>query len=968
VTSYHPPIPRPHSARRPSLRVIGVLAWVVFLTVSGLSQLSAAGPDSPVLRVGLDVSARPFSYVDEHGRPAGFCVDLLDAIGRDQGLRFEYVPLPWSDALAQFGDGKLDLLANLTRTPERTRHTDFSTPHVRMSGALFIRENAPRVHSHDDLRALRIAVSSESLAHVYLRKRGLDKNLLLVADMTAALTAVQNGDADAALTPRTLSLKTIRDRDYRRISQSGLSFPELTYTSHLAVRHGRTELLYTLNLGLHNLRENGTYTLLYSRWLGPIETLRESWQLARAHWLTIFLITTAIALVFFLQRRLLRRLRRQTEALKTSEERLTLALEGSEDAFWDWDILNGRVNRSERWAQILGCRPDEIAPQIDALAAITHPDDLERVEQSKRNLMRDGHGRVEYRLRAHDGTWRWIFDRGKVVARDSENRPARVTGAATDITLRKRIEAALVRSQALLEQTQQAAGMGGWEYDLRTRTIFWTKETWRIHDLPPADEPLPEERVFDFCAPHSREIFTAAVSQAITEGQAFDLELEIITATSRLVWVRCIGRIELAGEKVARLFGSLQDITRNKKADEDRQKLQLKMLEAQKLESLGVLAGGIAHDFNNLLTVIMGNASLARATNGTVSAEALEHIETASNRAADLCRQMLSYAGKSRFSLEGHDLNALIQDTTHLFKTSIAKNAVLEFSLSPAPLQVEIDASQIRQVIMNLVINASDAIGTAPGKIRVRSFLKAVTADQMRDARIGQERPPGDYIILEVEDDGCGMSAETITRIFDPFFTTKFTGRGLGLAAVLGIVRAHRGAFFVRSTLGKGTTFTLALPPATGAVATQVKPVALTFSPAEKADGTILIVDDEPQVRKIAASILEKQGYVTALASDGYEALALALAHGMRFKAVLLDLTMPGLDGPATLRELRALSKTVPVLIMSGYSETDARKHIIAAPLVGFIPKPFTADDLLVKIKALTTQAEEMTSNPPDQR
>jgi CheY-like chemotaxis protein len=325
---------------------------------------------------------------------------------------------------------------------------------------------------------------------------------------------------------------------------------------------------------------------------------------------------------------------------------------------------------------------------------------------------------------------------------------------------------------------------------------------------------------------------------------------------------------------------------------------------------------------------------------------------------------MLSYAGKNRFSLEHHDLNALIEDTTHLFKTSIGKNALLEFALAPAPLHAEIDASQIRQVIMNLVINASDAIGTASGHIRIRSALTSLSAEQMREARIGQERPHGDYVTLDVEDDGCGMSAETITRIFDPFFTTKFTGRGLGLAAVLGIVRAHRGAFFVRSTLGRGTTFTLALPPVSSVVPAPVKPASLAPSLNEKAEGTILIVDDEPQVRRIASSILEKQGYVTALASDGYEALALALAHGMRFKAVLLDLTMPGLDGPATLRELRALNKTVPVLIMSGYSETDARKHIIAAPLVGFIPKPFTADDLLVKMRTLTAQAKELTAPP----
>jgi CheY-like chemotaxis protein len=322
---------------------------------------------------------------------------------------------------------------------------------------------------------------------------------------------------------------------------------------------------------------------------------------------------------------------------------------------------------------------------------------------------------------------------------------------------------------------------------------------------------------------------------------------------------------------------------------------------------------------------------------------------------------MLSYAGKNRFTLELADLNALVNDTARLLRTSMNKNAQLELTLAPAALPVEIDQSQIRQVVMNLVINASDAIGSTPGRIRVRSGRQRFTAEQLRDARIGQDREPGDYATLEVEDDGCGMSSETITRIFDPFFTTKFTGRGLGLAAVLGIVRAHRGAFFVRSALGKGSVFTLALPPATAPASGEPKVFPPLVVSDDAPEGTILVVDDEPQVRKIAAAILENQGYGVALASDGYEALALALAHGMRFRAVLLDLTMPGLDGPSTLRELRALNKNIPVLIMSGYSETDARKQLMSAPLIDFIPKPFTADDLAQRISALIIQARTMS-------
>ncbi len=956
------------SARKPGSRACIALLRIAGLAAALYSSSAYAEAPAGVLRVGIDPVGHPFTFIDDNGRAAGFSVELLNAIAQERNFSVEYSAHPWKETLQRFQQGEFDALANLYINAERLRTAEFSVPHAQLPPGLFLRTTAPRVHSSEELSALRIAVSANSLAHDFLKAHVPGSKIHPVGDFQEALIAVENNEADAALVPAGRARRALQEAPLSHVVESDFVPPGLHYNTHFAVQRGRSELLYEINLGLHALRENGTYDRLYAKWIGPSETSDSTWSDVRAHWFTLTLIAFTLTAVFLLQRRLLLRLRRQTEALQTSEERLALALEGSEDAFWDWDIVNGRVYRGHRWAEILASPTTEIASQIDGLRDRVHPDDLDRFEQFKRSLIRDGQARTEYRLRAQDGSWRWIFDRGKVVARGSDQQPVRITGAATDITLRKRIEEALVRSQALLEQTQQAAGMGGWEYDLRTRTIFWTKETWRIHALPPAEESLPEERVFDFFTPTSREVLTAAIARATNEGQPFDLELELVTADHRLVWVRNIGRVELAGEKVARVFGSIQDITRNKKADEERRKLQLKMLEAQKLESLGVLAGGIAHDFNNLLTVIMGNASLARITNGTASAEALEHIETAANRAADLCRQMLSYAGKSRFSLEKHNLNSLIEDTTHLFKTSIAKNAALHFALSSEALFVEIDASQIRQVIMNLVINASDAIGTAPGNIRVRSSVATITPEQLRDARIGQERPPGDYILLEVEDDGCGMSAETITRIFDPFFTTKFTGRGLGLAAVLGIVRAHRGAFFVRSVLGKGTTFTLALPPVASPLPHETKTPPRPAAPDKKAEGTILVVDDEPQVRKIAASILEKHGYTVALAADGYEALALALAHGMSFKAVLLDLTMPGIDGPATLRELRALSKTVPVLIMSGYSENDARKQIIATPLVGFIPKPFAHEDLINKMQALIAEAADLAPEASHQR
>ncbi|WP_404421637.1 PAS domain-containing protein [Nibricoccus sp. IMCC34717] len=673
-------------------------------------------------------------------------------------------------------------------------------------------------------------------------------------------------------------------------------------------------------------------------------------------------VVVLAVVVFLVQRRLTQQLQRQAEALRASEEQLKLAVEGSEDAFWDWDVASGRILRGEQWNRVLGYTREQLPGHVNAFRPLVHPDDAARYEQAKEQILRDGFCRVEYRLKAIDGSWRWIFDRGKVVLRDAKGSPVRVTGAATDITLRKRIEQALVRSQALLEQTQAAAGMGGWEYDARASAFFWTRQVFLIHDLEPEGEQVSLTRALSFCDSDDREKLRSAIDRAAESGESFDLEVRLHTAT-REAWVRYIGRAEQSGQGAFRVYGSVQDITQRHTAEDERVKIQTKMLEAQKLESLGVLAGGIAHDFNNILTVIMGSASLAREDPEMVN-ESLEHIQTAANRAADLCRQMLAYAGKSRFSLEIHDLNEIVRDTVELLKLSIRKTAELEFSLHPTVLSVEADSSQLRQVIMNLVINASDAIGDKAGKIRVATYPIDITRERLLEARIGQEAPEGKYLALEIMDNGSGMTPETMNRIFDPFFTTKFTGRGLGLAAVLGIVRAHRGAFLVRSSVGQGSVFTMLIPLSLATPPVREGPPAQRNVPLMRADGKILVVDDEPEVRKIAGAILEKQGYTIALASDGYEALALALAHGMQFKCVLLDLTMPGLDGPSTFRELRALNRSVPILVMSGFSEADARKQLSVDARASFLPKPFTNDDLLQRVNALVTAPPTSSASP----
>ena len=409
---------------------------------------------------------------------------------------------------------------------------------------------------------------------------------------------------------------------------------------------------------------------------------------------------------------------------------------------------------------------------------------------------------------------------------------------------------------------------------------------------------------------------------------------------------RCAGTI---------CFGT--DITENRKEEEHRLALERKLLEAQKLESLGVLAGGIAHDFNNLLAAILGNTNLAQmqvpASDAKLTAF-LKSIEKASMRAADLCRQMLAYSGKGRFAMRALDVNEVVRETLELLEVSITKKAALRVELRHGVPQVHADATQLRQIIMNLVINASEAIGDRSGLIRVRTGVLNAKSSFFADAYVATELPAGDYVYVEVSDTGCGMSPETQKRIFDPFFTTKFTGRGLGLAAVLGIVRGHKGALKLMSEVGRGSTFKFLLPLST--TSAQPEPARPPRDEiAWKGEGTILVVDDDPTVRAVLTRIVESLGFTVLQAVDGRHGVEVFAENQTEIRAVILDMTMPNLDGREALERMRAICNDARVLMVSGFSENSLPSR--GGPPTGFLQKPFNAEDLAEKLRAILLAA-----------
>ncbi len=396
------------------------------------------------------------------------------------------------------------------------------------------------------------------------------------------------------------------------------------------------------------------------------------------------------------------------------------------------------------------------------------------------------------------------------------------------------------------------------------------------------------------------------------------------------------------------------DVTDQRRAERDRLEFERRLQESRKLESLGVLAGGIAHDFNNILTGVLGNASLARLElppEHVAVHELMDRQEQAALRAADLCRQMLAFAGKGRFAVRALDLNRLIEDARALLAVSAGKDNSLDCALAPSLPAINADAAQIRQILVNLVSNAADAIGEKSGRITISTTARHIDAAWLSATACRGQLSPGQHVCLEVSDNGCGMDDTTRAKIFDPFFTTKFTGRGLGLAAVLGIVRGHKGGIAVRSTPGRGAVFTIILPAHPGQASPDTAAASTPSASTPPAGSAILIVDDEETVRSVAARVLRSSGRNVVETSDGLEALALAREPGKNFELVLLDLTMPGLDGEATYRALREIDPNLRVILMSGYSEQETLSLFPGQGIAGFLAKPFTAAQVLEKVR-----------------
>ncbi len=637
-----------------------------------------------------------------------------------------------------------------------------------------------------------------------------------------------------------------------------------------------------------------------------------------------------------------------------NEERLEYALDASRIAVWDWDLQNGRVYFDPLYYTMLGFEPNEFPASYRSWSELLHPEDREATEkcvQEHLDQLKEGFD-VEFRMRTRDGGWRWILGRGRIVDRDEQGKPLRMIGTHTDISEVKRAEEELRLKSLVLDQINDMVTVT----DLDGFITYVNDAEVRSLGRPRSE--LLGQSVRSYGQKEGQGGTQQEIIERTREQGSWRGEIVNYSADGREILLDC--RVQLVRDEQGRplaMCGIATDISANRRAEEEREKLYVKMQQAQKLESLGLLAGGIAHDFNNLLTAIMGHLELGL-MNMPVGAPARRNLEqslVSSRRAADLARQMLAYSGKGRFVIESIGINDVLREMLQMLEVSISKKARLELKPAEGIPAVEADITQLRQVIMNLVINASESLEDREGVIRVSTGKRKCSADYLHHVWNPDELPAGEYVYLEVADEGCGMEAAVVERIFDPFYSTKFTGRGLGLPAVLGIVRGHRGTIRVKSKKGRGSVFTVLLPAlekATGKPGETMEP-----SPEWQARGRVLLVDDEEAVLEVTREMLQRLGLEVITARDGLQALEI-LRTGRDFACVVLDLTMPRLDGEETFRRLKTLRPGQKVLLASGYNEQEVVQRFLGSGLNGFIQKPFQFSTLRDKLRAVLESGE----------
>lgn len=799
-------------------RVLLILATVCLTTLCAY-----AGPAKRKIIVGINRDFPPYEYLDAKGQSAGYDVDLLRAVAEVEDLDLELKADTWDGSVQAFREGRLDLLPGMLHSKSRESFADFSSPHLVVHYAIFVRRGEKSIQGEIDLPGHRILVERGSQMHDHLRAAGLEANLLLVDSEPEALRRLAGGEGDAAAAPQLQGMVLAKQG---KLSIQPVGGPIFTRQLCFAVQKGEAELLSRLNTGLAILNQTGRYAEIYQTWFGGLQPDPRAGQiLARRILVALAVVVAALVLTMVWIRSLRRQVLQATTRLR-------------------------RANREIRE------REAYLDTVIESLPVA-------------------------------------------IFGKDPRN---------------------------------------GYAFTL------WNAQSEAMFGL--RKEEVLGKTDYDFFPKEQADFFRAKDQDVIRERRTLEIPEEQIQSRSHgeiTLHTRKLPLFDESGEPFL-LLGISENITEQRSMEEA-------LRQAQKLESLGVLAGGIAHDFNNLLTAMLGNLGLAslQAPEGHSVQPYLRNAEATALRAAELTRQMLDYAGRGVFVVKSLDLSRAAGDMASLLKVSISKKITLRFEFSEGLPRIQADPAQLQQVVMNLVTNASEAIGESRGEIHLATGMVELDAAQAAALHPGSPIPPGHYVTLTVKDDGSGMPPEVLSRIFDPFFTTKFSGRGLGLSAMLGILRAHRAGIGIQSEPDQGTEFRIYFPKGITNAQDDAVPEPPAAPPQER--GTVLLVEDEPEIRQSTSSLLRQSGFDVLEASDGVEACDCYRRERARIRVVLMDQTMPKMDGRSAAKEILAFDPQARIILTSGFPMGPDIRSTAGATLAGFLPKPYQREALLAALQ-----------------
>ncbi len=640
---------------------------------------------------------------------------------------------------------------------------------------------------------------------------------------------------------------------------------------------------------------------------------------------------------------------------QTMTERFRLAMEATNEGLWDLNVETGAVYYSPGYWRMLGYSENEREGVVGAWSDLLHPEDRERVLALNEACFSDQRDDLvtEFRLKTKTGAWRWILSRGKVVERNALSQAVRMVGTHVDITERKLVEEALRASEDQFRAIFQFVSVGIVQIDPADSRFIRFNDKYRDLTGYTEDELMAMTFITSLTHPDDRPRDNEIFRRAVTGKTAtYTNEKRYIRKDGTVIWVRVNASfIRDANGRPIRSVGVCEDITARRLAEEEREKLQTQLLQAQKMESVGRLAGGIAHDFNNLLGVIIGHVDVLRDQMEAEHpfADDLSEIQSAAGRAANLTRQLLAFARKQTVSPKVLDLNETVGQTLKMLKRLIGEDIDLAWLPRKGLWPVKVDATQVDQILTNLCVNARDAIAGI-GKVTIETYN--VSADDAF-ARTHVGCIPGDYVTLAVSDNGCGMDAQTRALIFEPFFTTKETGHGtgLGLSTVYGIAKQNSGFVDVYSEPGNGSTFKIYFPrhAAEQALASEATPLPPAVKPKGQGE-MILVVEDDPSLLKLTRIMLEREGYAVLCASRPEEAIRLAESCTGKIQLLITDVVMPDMNGRQIQARIREQCPSVKCLYMSGYTANAIAHHGVLDASVSFIQKPFTRKMLSEKV------------------